>query len=237
MIREFECDSSRQRSFAYLCDVVFLSYAKSEEYRNMTQFAVNSILRSEDEGAFNIIVEEQADVMYEGAKTIYRTDEFNFNEFANHGATLGSAPWICIANNDLVFKPGWFTELMKNQHLSDVLSPASPKNPLLKGFITPQFGYNIHMHFSGWCFVMKRELWEKIGGFDEDFPFWCADNAVVEQLKTASITPVVIPTSIVKHLGGTTLNSLEQGEYNEKTIEQVSKFNKKYNQNLFNIGN
>ena len=84
--------------------------------------------------------------------------------------------------------------------------------------------------------MIKKSTWEKIHGFDEDFSFWCADNAVIEQLKKINVKPVLSYDSVVVHLGSQTLNTLSKKEYDELTKVQVRKFNAKYNQNLFNLG-
>jgi GT2 family glycosyltransferase len=115
----------------------------------------------------------------------------------------------------------------------------SPKNPgdIRQADITvPQKGFAVGRNFSGWCFVMKRLIWEKIGGLDEDFSFWCADNATVEQLKAIQVQPVLIPSSQVKHFASATLQTLDKAAYVEKTKMQILKFNRKYNPNLFNPG-
>jgi GT2 family glycosyltransferase len=95
-------------------------------------------------------------------------------------------------------------------------------------------GYETGSILSGWCFVMKRTLWELIGGLDEDFKFWCADNATVEQLKIVGVKPNLITKSLVQHLGSQTLKGLDKEVRHELTMVQVDLFNKKYNKNLFN---
>ena len=36
---------------------------------------------------------------------------------------------------------------------------------------------------SGWAFMMKRDLWNQIGGLDNDFDFWFADNSLIGTTK------------------------------------------------------
>lgn len=61
-------------------------------------------------------------------------------------------------------------------------------------------------------------------------------NSTVEQLKALKITPALVPNSHVQHLASETLKTLSKPEQNELTSIQVRKFNRKYNQNLFNLG-
>lgn len=216
------------------CDVVILSNAKNKKLEEVTRNAVKSLLQSEQAGTFNVIIIEQSDVRYPGTQTIHMPGEFNYNKFANLGIKKGIAPWVCIANNDLIFEKNWFSEMMKVR--DKVMSPKNPGDKRQATIYHPQRGNVIGRHFAGWCFVMGRSTWEKIGGLDEDFPFWCADNAAMEQLKAIRVPATLVPASKVKHLASETLSTLTKDEKHAKTIVQVKRFNRKYNQNLFNLG-
>lgn len=218
-----------------LCDVVILSNAKTPALKELTQQTIHTLMYSEKAGTFNIIIIEQADVSYPKTQTIHIPGEFNYNQFANIGILKGRAPFICVANNDLLFQQGWFSEMMR-QKASPVMSPKNPGDRRQADIRVAEGGYEVGRHFSGWCFVIRRTTWEMIGGLDEDFPFWCADNATVEQLKAIHVSPVLVPNSLVRHLASQTLATLGQIEKEEKTTTQVRKFNQKYNQNLFNLG-
>lgn len=216
-----------------LCDVIILSNAKTNALKAMTQRAIDTLLASEKPGIFNPIVMEQSQISYSNAQTIWCPNDFNYNKFANSGIRRGSAPWVCVANNDLRFVWSWFHQMMRLK--ADVMSPKNPGDKRQADILSPQKGYTVGRHFSGWCFVMKRTIWEQIGGLDEDFPFWCADNATVEQLKAISIQPMLVPASQVQHLASVTLKTLDKAEHNELTTAQVRKFNRKYKQNLFKL--
>lgn len=217
-----------------LCDVVILSNAKTEKLKTITQRCIHTLLISEKPGTFNITVIEQTDIAWKKVRTMRNSGEFNYNKFANSVIRQGNSPWICVANNDLVFTRYWFTEMMKTG--ADVMSPKDPGNRKQRQITHVEGGYEVGRHFSGWCFVMKRSVWDAIGSLDEDFPFWCADNATVEQIKRLGIIPMLIPSSVVQHLGSSTLKTVPAEAYDEMTRLQVKKFNRKYNQNLFNLG-
>lgn len=224
-----------QRKVKHVCDVVMLSNAKYVALQQLTQQAIDSLLASQRKGIFNVIVIEQTEgIRYNGATTINLPGKFNYNQFANIGITIGEADWVCVANNDLVFSKSWLAEMMKVK--ADVMSPLNPGDKRQLGIHNIESGYINGRHFSGWCFVMRRKVWEKIGGLDEDFPFWCADNATIEQLKAVGIVPVIVPKSEVKHLASVTLDTMDSDTRESLTKTQVLKFNRKYNQNLFNLG-
>lgn len=216
-------------------DIVILSNAHNDYLKGCTHQTIESALNAR--GEKTIYVVEQQPIQWEhwfdcDVVTIPMGGEFNYNRFANFGASFGSSEYICIANNDLVFTKDWFAQIAASIH--PVCSPHEPNDTRQLGLITDEEGFEVGRHFSGWCFVICRELWKHIGGFDEDFAFWCADNSVVEQLKLAGITPRLVRKSIVHHLGSQTLKTATNRD--ELTVNQVKKFNKKYHKNLFGWG-
>lgn len=207
-------------------DVVFLSRADTPVLHQMTQEAIDTCLAGADQPV-NVIVMEQIeqDSYYTGALTIRAPEEFAYNAFANAGAQLGSAPWIMVANNDLLFEPGWLSPLLSAGH--PVVSPKCPDEKRQAGVTSNEVGYQTGRHFSGWCFAIRRELWERIGGFDEDFTFWCADDAVIQQVLAVGVKPMLVPASRVRHLGSITHQS-SPDPMGERTWAQVWKFEQKY---------
>lgn len=218
-----------------MLDVVILSNAKTLELARITANCIDSLLASNIE--LNIFVLEQNQGIdwsegHDNIRNIYLDIPFNYNQFANIGAKHGKSKWICIANNDLIFHPNWFDEILKDDY--PICSPRCPDDKRQQDITKNEIGEQVGRHLSGWCFVIKRSLWEEIGGFDEDFSFWCADNSLMEQLLAINVLPKVYKDSIVNHLGSKTLVTMDNRE--ELTRDQVKKFNKKYNQNLFGWG-
>lgn len=218
-----------------MLDVIILSNAKTLELAIVTANCLESLLASNSE--MKIFVVEQNHGIdwnegYDNVRNIYLDQAFNYNQFANIGAKHGRSEWICIANNDLIFEPNWFREILKANY--PVCSPRCPNDKRQQDILENEIGEQVGRHLSGWCFVIKRSVWEEIGGFDEDFGFWCADNSLMEQLLAIGIRPMLVKNSIVEHLGSKTLNTMENRE--ELTKDFVKKFNRKYNKNLFGWG-
>lgn len=209
-------------------DVVFLARSDSKAKIAMTRRAIETCIAGAGSSPVNVIVVEQVEgVAYDGATMIYQPGAFNYNAFANIGARAGSAPRIMIANNDLEFGSGWLAALLAIDH--PVASPVSPSDRRQRNITAVETGDTNGRHFSGWCFMIRRSLWEKIGGFDEDFIFWCADDSVIEQVKQVGVMPVVVPTSKVWHLG-----SRSGGTANPAlTWAMVHKFEQKYGKRKF----
>lgn len=217
-----------------MVDVIILSNGKSSELVAVTSNCIDSLLASGVDAKI-FVIEQNINISWgiaENIRTISLNQEFNYNKFANIGAFHGNAEYICIANNDLIFEKGWFDEVLKADY--PIVSPRCPDDKRQQNIIENEVGDQVGRHLSGWCFVIKRSVWESIGGFDEDFSFWCADNSLMEQLLAIGIQPMVLKNSIVKHLGSKTLKTVSNRD--ELTVNQVKKFNKKYNKNLFGWG-
>ena len=209
-----------------LMDVVILSKASTDELRLMTQRCIDSAVRGAPGQSLNVIVMEQVpDITYQHATTVEMTEPFAYNRFANLGAKYGEAEWIMVANNDLYFEHDWLAPMLAANH--GVMSPRDPRHHRQRLVKSNTVGDQIGLYFSGWCFVIRRTLWEKIGGFDEDFTFWCADDAVVQQVRRAGVTPMLISSSRVHHFGSVTHDQIPEGT-EERTWEQVYKFEQKY---------
>lgn len=224
----------RRRGGEPIVDVVMLSNATTNTLARMTQKAIDSCIAGANSLPINVIVLEQQECEYRNATTIHAPGEFHYNQFANRGIRYGSAPWVMVANNDLTFQDGWLHHLLAAGH--PVVSPKCPNDVRQRHIFKNTTGRNNAEHFSGWCFMMTRELWEKIGGLDPDFGFWCADDATIEQVVAQGIEPMLVPQALVQHRGSVTLKTLHKPqEMNDLTWAMVDKFNRKYDRNKFAI--
>jgi GT2 family glycosyltransferase len=138
---------------------------------------------------------------------------------------MGSADWIVVANIDLIFYDGWLHQLLAADH--PVVSPKCPNDQRQAAVVENTVGDRTAVHFSGWCFMLRRELWEKIGGFDECVAFWFSDDVVVEQVKAVGVQPMLVPAAEVEHLQSVTLKQspLVEGDL---TWGQLAAYEAKY---------
>ena len=204
-------------------DVVFLSKASSEQMVQMTQRAIDTCIAGAGDNPIHVVVIEQVEgVRYKDATTLHEPGEFNYNAFANRGARTGKAPYVVIANNDLEFEAGWLDALLRADR--GVTSPVDPNNRRQRSLVSNEAGVTTGVHFSGWCFMIARKLFEEIGGFDEDFAFWCADDSLIEQVAALGVEPMVVPASRVRHLGSRSGGTADP----DLTWAMVHKFNEKY---------
>lgn len=226
-------------------DVVIVSDAKDERLRMLTQQAIDSCC-NESKVKVNIIVVESQPVHYlEADHMIYPQEHISYNRFLNMGATAGNSDYIAFCNNDLLFGKDWANNLLEAMDLfeSNSACPYCPishniDKSLIKINSGVYAGYAIRQYFAGWCFVLTRELWNRIGRLDERLSFWCCDNATAEQVKLQNERHILVTNSIVTHLsnGSQTLNTISHSERQKLMHPEVRKFNQLYNQNLFGIG-
>lgn len=215
-----------------IADVVILSNAKDESYREMTQEAVDSCIRAANGLRVNVIVVEQdRSAEYKNCSAHYLTSAFNYNRFANFGANQGGAPNIVIANNDLIFEDGWLHNLLAADH--PLVSPKCPAALKQRDVTENEIGDENGKHLSGWCFLIKRKLWEEIGGFDTDVSFWYSDDVTIEQCRAKGVLPMIVPGAVVRHKGSQTLITSPKETFDDFTWGQTDIFNRKYNKAKF----
>ena len=210
---------SRNRGLDPLVDVVILSNATTPALRKSTQTTIDTCVAGANSLPLGItVLEQQPNIVYKRAATLPTPGAFNYNQFGNVGAARGSAPWIMLANNDLIFHDGWLHNLIAANH--PVVSPKCPRDQRQTEFVDNTCGDITGRHLSGWCFMIARELWERIGGFDESVTFWCSDDIVIEQLRTLGVQPMIVPSAIVEHAQSATLkNRVDHGDLTWKQLD------------------
>lgn len=210
-----------------LVDIVIMSNAATWPLRLSTQKTIDTALSGAGMLPVNVMVLEQQDgITYRGASTMHMPDKFNYNRFANIGAEIGSAPWIVVANNDLVFHEGWLHPLLAAGH--PLVSPKCPRSEKQAEIVTNTMGPGTGKHLSGWCFMISRELWDEIGGFDTCVNGWCSDDVVIQQAWQQGTAPMLVPQSIVEHAVSQTLKTRSVEEQESLTWGQLDIFIKKY---------
>lgn len=188
----------------------------------LTQNAINSI-KAENVNVF--VLEKSEQVKYANADTFLQRSPFNYNQCLNNGACMGNAPYICFTNNDVLFPEGFVHSVIKAMQEQE-LEVASVKDHL---------GHIHSDNLSGFCFVMRRDAYNKLARFKEDYKFWCADNVTWEQVKEHKLKHGWLDIK-VWHGVSSTLNKLDADTRESYTKSCVKQFNRDYNRNLLNFG-
>lgn len=210
---------------------VIFSKASTPELRQLTEACLDSLMASHLPGITLevVVIEQEPGVSWAGATTLHHPEEFHYNRFANIGVRQVSGDHLLICNNDLTFDPDALQQLHAAALETEAtVSPRCPLNALQRDLDGLTFGVEIGRHFSGWCFLIARKDWELIGGFDEAFPFWYADNSVVAQLTQAKRRCAVVPEALVTHHASQTLRTLRHNQRVMMTRGQRPRFERRY---------
>jgi len=123
-------------------------------------------------------------------KLIENKENLGFPKAANQGLAIAEGDYICFINNDLIMTPNWLTYLKR--HLDrgfDIVGPTAnsvsgPQQVILDDVYHGedelyQAAENCHRknenicvpfyRIVGFCMLLKREVFDTIGGFDEEF--------------------------------------------------------------------
>jgi len=223
-------NASRERpALQPVVDVVILSNAPTPALQQLTQRTIDTCVAGANGLPLGVAVLEQSpDVVHKRAATIHMPGTFNYNGFANFGAARGSADWILVANNDLVFHDGWLHALLAADH--PLVSPKCPRDERQAEFTENTVGGVTGRHLSGWCYMISRDLWDRMGGLDDSVTFWCSDDVVIEQAAELYVQPMIVPASVVEHDKSSTLKTEPQSSRDDLTWAQLDKFIEKYGQ-------
>lgn len=213
--------------------VVILAKSSTPELVERTRQTITTLIQAAPRTMLDIVVlEQQPNQQWPLTRTIYCPEPFHFNKFANRGCSLVCGDHLLVCNNDLIFTDNSVDILHQYSldHHLPVVCPVCPLNDLQSGLSHTEIGTQIGKHFTGWCFLIQRKAYERIGGFDEDFSFWYADNAVVEQLKQQHFSIAIVPEANVIHLASSTLKTLRRPDRIRLTKQQTPLFISKYGQ-------
>lgn len=221
-------------------DVIMLTLTNSDELFEMTQSAINSLHNSEKTFKFNVILLEsnhQSTYNYQNCTTLFLGDtgKFNYNRSMNYGIDYTSNSgneFVVLCNNDLIFHKGWFSEIYKYKNYADSFSSWNnyddwhnkyiPNVTKLTPFIE---GYRIAHEMTGWCFVVKRKVFESFR-LNEGVDFWYSDNVYVDDLQKNGFKHILVRNSYVDHICSKTYKTLSKEEQENVTKEQLDKYNK-----------
>jgi len=198
-------------------DVIFLAHTGSDALHRMTLEAIRTLRASEADVDFVVTVMESNprwDPLrhpYENCQVLQPGGPFNYNKFCNIGIQATRNPWVALCNNDLVFHPGWFREILKVHADDPSLQSFSPFNehegwhPTLFEGAAPALSVNYRVNYevAGWCLVIRREVLCRIT-LSERVSFWYSDDVFAEALNRNGIRHCLVKASKVDHLGRAT---------------------------------
>jgi hypothetical protein len=227
-----------------MIDVDVICHAKTSniDVYNMTKIALMTLHDSEKEYNFKVFFyETDPNSTYDYSPWVHKyfkdTDPYNCCRLINKANPHITNDWVLIINNDLRFERGWFSKIVEIHNKKPDIESFSPKCPAFfaKYFDFHFIGTNEDYHESykvtefmtGWCYVMKKRVWDSVYPWDEQFNFYFADNDYTEKIKSLGIKHALVRDSIVFHFGSTTVGKeINQDKFQEDKIKFFKKWNK-----------
>jgi glycosyltransferase involved in cell wall biosynthesis len=209
-------------------DLIIVTKSSTKELIQVTQNCINSARA--DNPDMNVIIVETSEyaVKYDRIDQVIKYEgDFNYNRALNLGLKYAIGDVHILANNDIVFMPGW-------SHIADymLLNDFDSASALSEDRRQLRFrrgdwiyeGYEVGSYIAGWCIFCTRKCIETIGKLDESFDFWYSDNVYADQLIKANIKHGLFCNVHVNHVTSQTLKTVAPNTRKKYTYEPVVKY-------------
>ncbi len=190
----------------------------STEYPNFDIILVDN---NSTDGSINFIKDN-----FPSCKIIPLHNNVGFSRANNLAARESSSKYLVFLNNDTYVDPNWLKELVAVIDNDDSIVIA--QSLLLKpngevdssGDFATKYGIAYSSKASdldgphqilsakGAAMIIRRDFFLSLGGFDEDFFITFEDVEIGWKANILGYKVVIVPTSIVYHLGGATANKM-----------------------------
>lgn len=182
---------------------------------------------------------------HKNIKLITTEKRYTFSENNNSAIPLANGDFIIFLNNDTIVSPNWLERMeshFENVPLDNIggVGPVcnSSNGRQVVPLSDPEEWHQQHRGqwsatgvLYGWCMMFKREVIDKIGGFDEQFINGHEDNDLSLRAVLAGYKLVIAIDTYIYHEGQATLRKImkDKEEYLEKGfINREAYFNKYY---------
>lgn len=207
----------------YLCDVIILTWNQLET----TKTCIESYLANTLVPTRLIVIDNASDESTRQylsflkntpnceIKIVLNEENLGFIRGMNQGIEISNAPYICLANNDLIFTKGWLKEIINVFDEYKNLGVLNPNSNNLG--VSPEGGVSLEdfanrlkdkdkgvfaemPYCVGFCMVIRREVIEKVGGLsDEFYPMFFEDADYSLKANKAGYLIGVAKASYVVH--------------------------------------
>jgi len=160
---------------------------------------------------------------------IENNENLGWIKAVNQGFKISTAPYVCVMNNDVIVSDRWLDNMVdimdKNQRIG-LMNPRWEKGSF-KGLR----GEYIETDWCrGFCVLIKREVIDKIGGFDEayGFGYWEDHDFSVRAIKAGYICGLAL-NSFAEHIKNVSVKSaMKQKEWDELFARNRDIFEKRW---------
>jgi GT2 family glycosyltransferase len=105
-----------------------------------------------------------------------------FTHTVNRGVSEARTNYVCLLNDDVMpMTDGWLRQLRDAIHDRQnwgLVGPSGPcrTHPQKTGLPGAPYGLRVVSHLAFFCVLIKREVFNKVGTLDEDFPHYGSDT-------------------------------------------------------------
>jgi GT2 family glycosyltransferase len=215
-----------------VCDVVMLAWNKRattqrcvESYLLHTRLPTRLILidnaSTDDTAAY---LSSLKSTPYCDIQVVINKENRGFVGGMNQGIALSSAPYVCLANNDLLFTEGWLEEILavfKKYPQVGLLNPNSnnlgakipddiPLDVYARQLAKKNAGIFVEMpDCVGFCMFIPRKVMQAVGGLSEEFqPMFFEDTDYSKRVSRAGYLVGVACGAYVWHEEHASMNQL-----------------------------
>jgi GT2 family glycosyltransferase len=145
----------------------------------------------------------------------------------NRVIELSPCNYICLLNSDTVVHPNWLKRMMavlkKDKQIGFVgpstnccHSPQSTITTLEEAEKYKDITEVMKDPISGFCLVFSKDLWKKIGKFDENYDFYGAESDFIDKGMKLGYSAVWVKSSFVYHMGSASIKAHNKDENKER---------------------
>ncbi len=231
-----------QIAYTYACLVSILEHTKDVSYE---------IIIADD---VSTDATEHIGRYVEGVTVSRNETNEGFLKNCNRAAKMARGQYIMFLNNDTQVTEGWLSSLVKLIGSDESIGMVGSKLVYPDGRLQeaggiiwsdasgwnygrldnpdkPQYNYVKDVDYiSGAAILLRRSLWEQIGGFDERYaPAYCEDSDLAFEVRKAGLRVVYQPLSKVIHYEGISNGTDVQGSgLKHYQLENTVKFREKW---------
>ncbi|MEK6732049.1 MAG: glycosyltransferase [Candidatus Omnitrophota bacterium] len=147
----------------------------------------------------------------------------------NQGVKASNAPYVCIMNNDVIVSDRWIDNMVEVVDKNPKIGLMNPRWE--KGsFKGARCEYIETDWCRGFCVLIKREVIDKIGGFDEAYGFgYWEDHDYSVRVINAGYVPALALNSFAEHIKNVSVkNEMKKREWDELFARNRDTFEKKW---------
>lgn len=197
---------------------LLLSCIASLFEQDYPSFEVILVDNGSHDGSVDLVEE-----IYPQVNIIHTVGNIGYSRGNNLGADLASGDYLAFLNPDTIVEPGWLSELIHYLLRNPAYGMATPKILILNSHERINTcGNNVHFtgipscrgwmqdsktmnqpeeisSVSGAAFIVKKCVFQEIGGFDETFFLYAEDTDLSLRARLYGYCSAYVPASIIYH--------------------------------------